>query len=64
MTPELDLIPCPFCGGEVWHKGRLSGEQHIECLKCNVLFCFDVDLDFSEVKALFNTRHTPQEEAK
>ena len=60
MTTELELNPCPFCGGEVWHRvGLVSGEQHIECLECAVLVCFDVDLDPSDVEAHWNTRHTP-----
>ena len=71
----VELLPCPFCGGEVdhYHTEHISLKQRkhrFRCNKCKGIFFFWVKGDYknkeqveSEAIKIWNTR-TPKEREK
>lgn len=59
---ERKLKPCVICKSPdvAYQHGAISGEHHIECQACGVLYCFPVDLTSEEVRRFWeNAERTP-----
>lgn len=54
MTAEVELLPCPFCGGTEIHFGPMDSPSAWECwvVGCNN---YDCPLDVDSVKVEFGT---------
>lgn len=57
MTEKLK--PCPFCGGEVYHRVSASGVTFFNCIHCNAVITFSragEEMSSATAKALYNKR--------
>lgn len=60
MTNETNLLPCPFCHGEVTHDQMMDGAMSYQCDGCglNARFPDDVFGYGSDPDKTWNRRYT------
>ena len=64
MTKQINLLPCPFCGGEAMY-GIHFGSSYIQCTGCGVITKCYGEKQFRELNDIaaaeaWNRRHSDE----